>query len=96
MTAGLETTSGETRQAYDDRGLHPMVSVMGIEKHADYYRGYQPAERSLFPVAIVLATLVSLWLLVYLVSALGPVPAETASVKANPQPKYAVTRSIRQ
>jgi hypothetical protein len=72
-----------------------MVTVMGIEKHAEFYRGYQPADRSLFPVAIVLATLVALWLLVYLVSALGPVPAETAAVKANPQPTYAVTHSVR-
>ena len=72
-----------------------MVTVMGIEKHADFYRGYQPDERSLFPVAIVLATLVAVWLLVYLVSALGPV-SETAAVKAKPQPNYAVTRSLQQ
>ncbi len=49
-----------------------MVTVMGIEKHAAFYRGYQPDDRSLFPVAVVLATLVAVWLLVYLVSAVGP------------------------
>ena len=49
-----------------------MVTVMGIERHAAFYRGYQPDDRSLFPVAIVLATVVALWLLVYMLSALGP------------------------
>ena len=49
-----------------------MVTVMGIEKHAAFYRGYQPDDRSLFPVSIALATIVALWLLVYLVSAVGP------------------------
>jgi hypothetical protein len=47
---------------------------MGIEKHAAFYRGYEPDKRSLFPVAVVLATLIALWLLVYLVSAVGPQP----------------------
>jgi hypothetical protein len=55
-----------------NRGLDTMVTVMGSEKHAAFYRGYQPDDRSLIPVAIVLATLVALWLLVYLVSAVGP------------------------
>jgi hypothetical protein len=45
---------------------------MGIEKHAAFYRGYQPGDRSPLPVAIVLGTLIALWLLVYLVSAVGP------------------------
>ncbi len=48
-----------------------MVTVMGIEKHAAFYRGYQPDDRSLLPVAIILATLVALWLLVYLISVVG-------------------------
>ena len=51
-----------------------MVTVMGIEKHAAFYRGYQPDDRSRIPVAIVLATLVALWLRVYLASAVGPQP----------------------
>ncbi len=67
-----------------------MVTVMGIEKHAAFYRGYQPDDRSAFPVAIVLATMVALWLLVYLVSAVGPHGnPETAK---SPHPSYVVSR----
>ncbi len=72
-----------------------MVTVMGIEKHAAFYRGYQPDDRSLFPVAIVLATLVALWLLVYLVSAVGPHPGPTA-VQSPPHPAYAVSHTAGQ
>jgi hypothetical protein len=67
-----------------------MVTVMGIEKHAAFYRGYQPDDRSLIPVAIVLATLVALWLLVYLVSAVGP-HAGPATVQSPPHPAYAAS-----
>ena len=65
-----------------------MVTAMGIEKHAAFYRGYQPDDRSLIPVAIVLATLVAVWLLVYLLSAVGshPVTAQPA-----PHSAYAVS-----
>ena len=55
-----------------NEGRIVMVTVMGIEKHAAFYRGYQPDDRSLFPVAIALGTIVGLWLLVYLLSAVGP------------------------
>ena len=71
-----------------------MVTVMGIEKHAAFYRAYQPHDRSLFPVAIVLATLVALWLLVYLISAVGPGPAAPdASARSGrpPHPAYALS-----
>jgi len=45
-----------------------METVMnGIEKFADYYRGYLPHERSVIPLTIALATVVALWLLLYLV-----------------------------
>ena len=44
------------------------------KQDAEFYRGYQPHDRSLIPVAIVLVTLVALWLLIYLVSAVGPLP----------------------
>jgi len=67
-----------------------MVTVMGIEKHAAFYRGYQPDDRSLFPVAIALGTIVALWLLVYLVSAVGP--HGTPETATTPHPSYAVTR----
>jgi hypothetical protein len=67
-----------------------MVTVMGIERHAAFYRGYQPDDRSLFPVAIVLATIVALWLLVYMVSALGP---DTSTAASRPSPHSAVALS---
>jgi hypothetical protein len=49
-----------------------METFMGrIEEHAVFYRGYQTDDRSLVPVTIVLATTVALWLLVYLIGAVG-------------------------
>ena len=66
-----------------------MVTAMGIEKHAAYYRGYQPDDRSVLPVAIVLATMVALWLLVYLISAVGP-----AQKAKEAHPAYAVSRTV--
>lgn len=68
-----------------------MVTVMGIEKHADFYRGYQPDDRSLFPVAIVLATAVGLWALVYLLSAVGP-HSETTVFPAKLQSSHVLTQ----
>ena len=43
----------------------------GIEKKAAFYRGYLVDDRSLAPLTTALAAIVSLWLLVYLVSAIG-------------------------
>jgi len=43
----------------------------GIEKQAAFYRGYLADERSLVPLTIVLATVVAVWLLVYLVAAVA-------------------------
>ena len=40
----------------------------GIDKHATFYRAYLPADRSLVPMTIALATIVALWFFVYLVS----------------------------
>ena len=73
-----------------------MVTAMGIEKHADYYRGYLPDERSVWPVAIVLATMVALWLLVYLVSVVGPQPMgpEAKATTAAAQQSYVVSRPV--
>ena len=70
-----------------------MVAVMGIEKHAAFYRGYEPDQRSLFPVAVVLATLIALWLLVYLVSAVGP-HLGPVTAKSPPHPAYVVSRPV--
>ncbi len=45
----------------------------GIEKQAVFYRGYLIDDRSLTPLTIALATIVGLWFVVYLVSAIaGP------------------------
>ena len=44
----------------------------GIDKHAAFYRAYLPADRSLIPMTIALATIVALWFFVYLVIAVGP------------------------
>jgi hypothetical protein len=44
-------------------------------KSTAFYRGYLPDGSSLIPLTIDLATIVALWLLVYLVSAYGPQPA---------------------
>jgi len=46
----------------------------GIEKQAAFYRGYLIGDRSLVPLTIAWATIVALWLLVYLVSAIDPRP----------------------
>ena len=67
-----------------------MVAVMGIEKHAAFYRGYEPDGRSLFPVAVVLATFIAVWLLAYLVSAVGPQPE---TVNGSLHPGYAASPS---
>lgn len=70
-----------------------MVTIMGIEKHAAFYRGFQPHDRSLFPVAVVLATLVAVWLLVYLVSAIGPY-SQATTVRSAPHSAYAVSHPV--
>ncbi len=43
----------------------------GIEKHAEFYRGYVIDDRSLAPLTVGLATIVALWFLVYLVGCIG-------------------------
>ena len=45
--------------------------MTGIEKQAAFYRAYLIDDRSLAPLATALAVIVGLWLLVYLVSAIG-------------------------
>jgi hypothetical protein len=40
-------------------------------KPSAFYRGYLPDDCSLIPLTIVLATIVALWLLVYLAGAFG-------------------------
>ena len=45
--------------------------MTGIEKQAAFYRAYLIDDRSLAPLATALAVIVGLWLLVYLVGAVG-------------------------
>lgn len=65
--------------------------MKNIEKDAAYYRAYLPDERSLVPVAILLANIVAVWLLFYLVSVIGPAPtsgqivADRAAVSGPPR-----------
>jgi hypothetical protein len=50
-----------------------LTAVMNsTEKQAAFYRGYLIDDCSLMPLTITLATIVALWLLVYLVSAMVP------------------------
>ena len=51
----------------------------GIEKQAAFYRGYLTDERSLVPLTIVLATVVAVWLLVYLVAAVAEAHQEAGA-----------------
>jgi hypothetical protein len=44
-----------------------------IEKQAAFYRAYLIDDRGLAPLTTALATIVGLWLIVYLVSAIGGV-----------------------
>jgi hypothetical protein len=48
----------------------------GIEKHAAFYRGYLPDDRSLVPLTVLLSATLALWLLVYLVAAVGRGPTK--------------------
>jgi hypothetical protein len=45
-----------------------------IEKQAAFYRGYLPGDGSVAAVAVVLLTGVATWLLLYLVTLVGPAP----------------------
>ena len=60
------------------------LAMDGIRKqHAGLYRGYLADDRSLIPLAMLLATGVAVWLLFYLVSTVGPAP-QTPSALAPP------------
>jgi hypothetical protein len=51
----------------------------GIGKHAAFYRGYLPDDRSLFPLTVLLSPTVALWLLVYLIGVAGDAPQAVTS-----------------
>jgi hypothetical protein len=54
------------------------TAMTGTEKQTAFYRAYLTDDRSLIPLAIAWATIVALWLLVYLVSAVAPQAARMA------------------
>jgi hypothetical protein len=64
----------------------------GIDKHAVFYRAYLPADRSLVPMTIALATIVALWFFVYLVAAVGP-KTEAETVRPGTHGALIVLRS---
>jgi hypothetical protein len=71
-----------------------METVMnGIEKHVEYYRAYLPHDRSLIPLTIGLATVIAFWLLLYLVSAVGPQEWRPAQPAAHPSALVSRTAS---
>lgn len=65
-------------------------AMNGIEKLAAFYRGYLMDDRSLAPVAMVLAIGVALWLLFYLVSAVGPY-SKPEAFQSSPHASYVVS-----
>jgi hypothetical protein len=55
----------------------------GIEKQAAFYRAYLIDDRSVGPLTVAWATIVALWLLVYLVGVIGlGAKPETAELAA--------------
>ena len=52
-----------------EAGLKPVKC--GIEKHAEFYRGYAIADCSLAPLTIGWAAIVALWFVVYLADCVG-------------------------
>jgi hypothetical protein len=52
--------------------------MTGTEKQTAFYRAYLIDDRGLIPLTIAWATIVGLWLLVYLVSAVAPEAARVA------------------
>ncbi len=65
-----------------------MVTAMtGFERYAAYYRAYLADDRRLASVIGVLLTAIALWLLVYLVSLVGP--ASEHRLRLGPQPAQA-------
>ena len=55
--------------------------MTGIENQTAFYRGYLIADRSLAPLTTALATIVGLWLLVYVVSAIGGAEANQQMIR---------------
>ena len=65
----------------------------GIEKQAAFYRAYLIADRSLAPLTTALATIVGLWLLVYVVSAIGGAEANQQMIRVAAHASSLASRS---
>jgi hypothetical protein len=64
-----------------------------IEDQASFYRGYLLADCSPAPLATALATIVGLWLLIYLVSAIGGAEANQEMVQVAAHASSLASRS---
>jgi hypothetical protein len=65
----------------------------GIEKQAAFYRAYLIDDRSLAPLTTALATIVGLWLLVYVVSAIGGAEANQQMIRVATHASSLASRS---
>lgn len=64
-----------------EAGLKPVRC--GIEKHAEFYRGYAVADCSLAPLTIGWAAIVALWFLFYLIGCIVPLTNKAAGSAAH-------------
>ncbi len=55
----------------EELGIGMETVMNGVEKRAGFYRGYLTDDRSFIPLTIVLGLTVAIWLLVYLIGAVG-------------------------
>jgi hypothetical protein len=67
--------------------------MCGIESHAAFYRGYLIDDQSLAPLTVALATIVTLWSLVYLVGCFAPL-AKQPTGEAVAQSTYLAARPM--
>ena len=70
-TVRRDRSAADLANVDDDRSRSGQTAMTGIEKQAAFYRGYLIDDRSLAPLTTALAAIVGLWLLVYLLSAIG-------------------------
>jgi hypothetical protein len=67
------TSSAGAETGWEDKERLVVEAVMNeIGKQAAFYRAYLPHDRSLFPTAVALCAVVTIWLFIYLVSIVGP------------------------
>jgi hypothetical protein len=69
-----------------------VIAMNEIEKQAAFYRGYLADDRSLASVAVILMTAIAMWLLIYLVSLVGPAQSDPQAARPAPAATVAVSR----